>query len=272
MSAPRYSSTQQRLYLAGLHRPRVDAFAFPDDLHDIIYDWHQHSYHQLLYSFSGMTELETKTKLWLLPPQRAAWIPAGTRHRTTLKRVSAGSIYFKPSRYSFPGLDQISVFTATSLLREMISFSMRWRNPLRSRDTLAESFFQTVAFYCQELAQSELPYSLPRGESKGVRAAIEYTITHLEAVTMAEVARGAGLSVRTLRRHFLAETGLNWRHFLNRARLLRAMELLTDGKANVTETALACGFMNLSAFSKAFASFTGQNPGAFRQNRSRFLA
>ena len=261
-------STPARLRQTGILRPKSDAFAFSDDLHSITYDWHRHAYHQLLYSFSGITRLETKEGLWFLPPQRAAWIPAGVRHRTTLSRVAVGSIYFKPARYSFPGLDRISVFTATPLLREMITLGMRWTNRPRHRDALAESFFQTVALYCRELAQTELPYRLPQGKTNGVRAAIQFTVSNLESVTLPQVARAACWSVRTLRRYFLAEMGLSWRHFITRARLLRAMELLAEGRSNVTETAFACGFTNLSAFSKAFAGFTGQNPAVYRRERS----
>jgi AraC-like DNA-binding protein len=261
------NATETRLQHIGLKRPRAEAFAYADDLHNVAYDWHSHSYHQLLYSFSGVTRLETRAHLWLLPPQRAAWIPAGVRHRTTLYRVTACSIFFQPGRYAFAGLDRIAIFTATPLLREMISFGQRWTNRARSRDPLAENFFRTAALYCRELARTELPYSLPRGRSKAVCAAVNFTVAHLEAVTISQVAHASALSVRTLRRHFLAEIGLSWRDFLTRARLLRAVELLVDGKSNVTETAYACGFTNLSAFSKAFSNFAGQNPAVFRRNR-----
>jgi AraC-like DNA-binding protein len=267
MKTGRNFTTQTRLRRIGLRCPRADAFAFADDLHDVAYDWHSHSYHQLLYSFSGITRLETRRHLWLLPPQRAAWIPAGVRHRTTLRRVTAGSIYFKPGRYRFSGLDEIAIFTATPLLREMISFGLRWTNQARARDDLASAFFQTVALYCRELKQAELPYVLPRGNSRMVGAAIDFSLANLDSISVAQVARAASTSPRTLRRYFQEETGLAWRHFLTRARLLRAMELLSEGKANVTETAYACGFTNLSAFSKAFSIFTGQNPGVFRRAR-----
>jgi AraC-like DNA-binding protein len=266
--SPKNRATLERLKRVGIQKPKTKAFAFPDDLHDVVYDFHRHPYHQLLYSFSGITRLETKDDLWLLPPQRAAWIPAGVRHRTTLHRVSAASIYFKPKQYAFAELKRIAIFTATPLLREMISFCQRWKNQPRTRDPLAESFFQSVALYCRELAAVRLPYRLPRGESSPVRSAIDFSLAHLDAVEIAQVAAAAGQSVRTLRRHFRAETGLTWRDFLTRARLLRAMELLTGGKHNVTEAAFACGFNNLSAFSQAFSAFTGQNPGAFRRSLS----
>jgi AraC-like DNA-binding protein len=262
------STTRTRLRRAGLLRAHAPAFAFPDDQRDITYDSHQHAFHQLLYSFSGITKLETRDHVWLLPPQRAAWIPAGLRHRTTLSRVRAGSIYFDPRRFRFPGLREISVFTATPLLREMITHGMRWTNRPRRGDPLAENFFRTVALYCRELAQDKLPYRLPRGESPGVRAAIDFILENLEDATFARAAQKAGHSVRSLRRYFLAETGITWRQFLTRARLLRAMEILAGRKRNVTETAYACGFTNLSAFSKAFAQFTGEKPNAYRTARA----
>ncbi len=189
-------------------------------------------------------------------------------HDRSASRVRAGSLYFDPRRFRFPGLREISVFTATPLLREMILHGMRWTNRPRRGDALAENFFRTVALYCRELASEKLPYRLPRGESPGVRTVIEFTLQNLEDASFARVARKAGLSVRSLRRHFLAETGITWRQFLTRARLLRAMEILAGKRRNVTETAYACGFTNLSAFSKAFAQFTGEKPNAYRRARA----
>ncbi len=257
--------TRQRLRQAGITRLQAEAFTFMDDLRDVAYDWHDHAYHQLLYSFSGTVRLETKSNLWLLPPYRAAWIPARVRHRTIIRRAMAGSVYFDRKKFSFPGLDGIRVFSVTPLLPEMITYSLRWPNRKRERNVFAASFYRTLALYCRELGRDELSYYLPRGKSKVVQEAVAFTLDRLESVAMPEVAREVGASERSLRRHFQAETGLNWSDFLLRARLLHAIEYLAQQRKNVTETAYACGFSSLSAFSKAFANFTGQNPGEFRK-------
>ncbi len=96
--------TARRLRDLGLDRPQAAVFAFPDDRKDVAYDWHRHPHHQLLYAFSGVARVETRDGLWMLPPQRAVWIPAGTPHRTVLGGAEVGSIYFDPRRCSWCGV------------------------------------------------------------------------------------------------------------------------------------------------------------------------
>ena len=57
-----------------------EAFAIAEDLDPFTSEEHQHDKHQLLYAASGSMTLSTKGERWLLPPQRAAWISAGTSH------------------------------------------------------------------------------------------------------------------------------------------------------------------------------------------------
>jgi AraC-like DNA-binding protein len=92
-----------------------------------------------------------------------------------------------------------------------------------------------------------------------------YTLERLEGpLGQGEVARAAGLSVRTLARRFEEEAHTSWRRFLHDARMMRAMELLALPGARVTQTALAVGFESLAAFTHAFTGYAGERPRDFR--------
>ncbi len=82
------------------------------------------------------------------------------------------------------------------------------------------------------------------------------------AHTLATVAKHAGASGRTLERLFRAETGLSFGAWRQRARLLRALQLLADD-ATVTSTALAVGYESTSAFVAAFRRTIGTTPGRY---------
>ncbi|WP_243649671.1 AraC family ligand binding domain-containing protein [Azotobacter chroococcum] len=41
---------------------------------------HTHACGQLIYAVSGIMEVRTDSGLWLVPPQRALWMPAGIAH------------------------------------------------------------------------------------------------------------------------------------------------------------------------------------------------
>ncbi|SDU00405.1 transcriptional regulator, AraC family [Verrucomicrobium sp. GAS474] len=267
------AATARELRRLGLVQAQAPAFSFADgtgkEPRTLAYGWHRHANHQLLYAFHGTVRLETAEEVWLLPPHRAAWIPAGARHRTILAGVSLGNVYFDPKRYPSLGGERsrIRVFAAPPLLREMIGYSLRWTNkPRRAEERrYAADFFATLAQLCRTLcAEPRLPYSLPRIGPDRLRAAAEQALSTPGAAALADVARAAALSERTFRRRFHEAAGMTWREYALRARLLLAMEKLAGGKENVTETALAVGFNSLSAFGKAFAGFTGETPNAFR--------
>ncbi len=67
---------------------------------------------------------------------------------------------------------------------------------------------------------------------------------------------------RTLTRRYAAETGLAFSAWRQRARLLRALELLAAGQA-VTTVALELGYDSLSAFIALFRCVMGVSPGAW---------
>jgi AraC-like DNA-binding protein len=62
--------------------------------------WHYHDLHQLEYAFQGIAEVETADARYLLPPQQAAWIPAGTEHCTTLTRTRTLAVFFDPAFFA----------------------------------------------------------------------------------------------------------------------------------------------------------------------------
>jgi len=76
---------------------------------------------------------------------------------------------------------------------------------------------------------------------------------------MAQLARKAGASVRTLERTFLVETGISLGEWRRRVRLFHALRLLESGAA-VGDVADEVGYASTSAFSQAFARQFGRSP------------
>ena len=76
------------------------------------------------------------------------------------------------------------------------------------------------------------------------------------------LARGVGVSARTLERQFIAETGLTIGRWRRHARLLGALRRLGAGES-VKRVASACGYSEPSAFVAAFKSVFGRTPGRY---------
>jgi AraC-like ligand binding domain len=87
--------------------------------------WHSHDIHQLEYAFEGTIEVETDAAHYLLPPQQAAWIPAGLVHRSTLSQVRTVSVFFAP--HMVPDDEgRARILAAAPVIREMILYGLRW--------------------------------------------------------------------------------------------------------------------------------------------------
>ncbi|MFP5405800.1 MAG: helix-turn-helix transcriptional regulator, partial [Gammaproteobacteria bacterium] len=69
-------------------------------------------------------------------------------------------------------------------------------------------------------------------------------------------------SEKTLSRLFVQQTGVSFRLWRQRARLLSALPLLERGE-RVTDVALACGYDSTSAFIAVFRQQFGTTPGEF---------
>ncbi|MCO4883553.1 helix-turn-helix domain-containing protein, partial [Paraburkholderia caribensis] len=70
------------------------------------------------------------------------------------------------------------------------------------------------------------------------------------------------VSEKTLSRLFVQQTGLTFRLWRQRLRLLNALPLLEQKQA-VTEVALACVYESTSDFFAAFGDHFGNTPGEF---------
>jgi AraC-like DNA-binding protein len=257
------AETRAAIRALDLDAPSGSGFAFSNRARDTFYDWHAHDYHQLLYAIAGATQLETTDARFLLPPLRAAWIPAGVRHRTLVSDVDGASLYFAPASVPAAG-DRVRILVATPVMREMILHALRWPRDVSEADPVAQSFFATLALMCGEWLESELPLRLPRADHPAIARAMDYAAADPGAATQAGAVAAAGLSERTFRRLFARQAGMTWQAWLGQARMMAAMGRLADG-ARVTDVAADVGFASLSAFAKAFVQLTGETPTDYRR-------
>jgi AraC-like DNA-binding protein len=230
---------------------------------DLVTGWHAHEMHQIEYALEGIAEVESTTKHHLLPPHRAAWIPAGAIHRTTLKGVRSVAVFFEPAMISVPD-DHVRIVAVTPLLREMMSYATRWPIDRERSDGLADAFFATLAGLLRDCLDDETPLHLPTSTDPLVAAIMRFTNEHLAEANARSVCAAVGLSERSLSRRFSAATDMTWRQYLLQCRLLRAMALLTEPGSTVTDVAIAVGFNSVSAFARAFRALNDETPTSYR--------
>lgn len=95
--------------------------------------------------------------------------------------------------------------------------------------------------------------------------ALDWARAHLdEPLTVADLARRAGVSPRQLARRMaaqLSQTPLDWLH---RQRILRAQDLLERTEASVEQVAQRCGMGTATTLRRNFQRATGVTPTAYR--------
>ena len=81
---------------------------------------HSHPWHQLIYASRGVMTVRTPDGAWVVPTNRAVWVPARTRHSVQMSGpVSLRTLYLLPSlNKSLP--DRCRVVGISPLLRELI--------------------------------------------------------------------------------------------------------------------------------------------------------
>ncbi len=223
-------------------------------------DVHSHPRGQLLHIVSGTLSVDTEAGTFVVPSERAVWVPASMDHRTRTHSATAlRTIYVRPEQA--PELPvAATVVHVTPLLRELILTLMSWP---RNYDE-AGAGGRLVAVLIDQIAASPVaPLHLPMPVSQRLRM-IADTLRDEPADRrgLDDFAAVAAVSGRTFGRHFQAETGLTLRAWRRQAKLLKALELLADDQP-VGLVAEHLGYETASAFIAVFRKAFGISPGRY---------
>lgn len=136
--------------------------------------------------------------------------------------------------------------------------------PLIAPNEAADPQLVSILERRAEDALAELP------ELGSLTSQIEAAISRRLAegdLRFARIAEELGVTARTLRRH-VGDTGRSYRRIVNDVRREHACALLREGKLSVTAVAERVGFLEPSAFARAFRRWTGNSPTTFARTHS----
>jgi len=101
------------------------------------------------------------------------------------------------------------------------------------------------------------------------RLAIDFIEANLHrAITLADIAAAAHMSLYHFTRSFKAAMGVTPVRYLWARRIELARRLLRDPALQLVDVSLACGFASQSHFTTAFKMATGMTPAAWRRSRN----
>jgi AraC-like DNA-binding protein len=258
------SQTPVLLSLMGDPERRARAGAHASHGIEVDTPWHKHDRHQVLYAFQGALEVEGRDGRYRVPHLHGVFISAGVEHRTRLQRIASGSIFLSADMVPDPPR-ALRVFAAAPLMREMMGHAMRW--PIeRPADPDGDLFFECFASLCHGWLEAAVELRLPSSADPRIARAVEYAEAELASADFAGACRAAAMSARSLRRHFIAATGITWEEYLRRLRITHALEHLERGNLTIGSIADEIGYRSQSALAAAFRSLVGCSPSEYRRS------
>lgn len=218
---------------------------------------HTHPWGQVTYALQGVLRVTVENSTWIVPPQRALWIPPGIMHEVViLEKARLRPIVVHAAAAPFPGTD-CKVLEVSTLLRELI-VALAQVDEAGARESMLS------ALILDELARSAtLPIRVALPTDKRLKVLCEAMIADPASVrTLADWARQAGASERTLARLFEQELGMSFGQWRQQMRLAHAAPLIARGLP-LSRVAAELGYASQSAFSAMFKKTFGQSPSAF---------
>jgi AraC-like DNA-binding protein/quercetin dioxygenase-like cupin family protein len=222
---------------------------------------HHHERAQLIHATAGTMRVSTDDGVWMVPPQRALWMPAGVTHSIAmLSDTTMRTLYVRSDAAAFMP-SACRVLSVSPLLRELIVRATQL--PVQYDENGPAG--HVVALILAELqGLQSLALQLPMPRDPKVRSLCQAVLDAPgDQRPIAAWAQALNTSTRTLARRFQSETGLSFGAWRQQARVLEAMGRLGAGEA-VTQVALDLGYESVSAFSAMFHRATGASPSSFR--------
>ncbi|MEZ5294523.1 MAG: helix-turn-helix transcriptional regulator [Vicinamibacterales bacterium] len=214
---------------------------------------------QVAFASRGVMTVTTPEGMWVVPPHRAVWIPAGVTYSVrTSGRVSLRTLFLRPALARGRLPRTCVALNVSALVRELILHAAR-RNTLRRDDPADRRLAKVIVD--QLAASPQVPLQLPMPADPRARSAAAAAQDD-PAIAATALARAAGASARTLERLFQRDTGMPFGRWRRRARLIGALRLLAAGTP-VTQAALDVGYQTPSAFIAAFRRELGTTPGRY---------
>ena len=223
---------------------------------------HRHRRAQLVYASRGVMTVTTPCAAYVVPPERAVWMPGGVEHRIDARGAVAMRTLYLDAGVSAGLPEEVCVLQVSPLLRELVVAAVA-AGPEYAPESPEARIMAVIVDQIRVQPAASLALPMP-AEPRVLRIARSLVEDPADPRDLDQWAREVGASRRTLTRLFPTETGMSFRAWRQQRKLLRALELLGTGQS-VTAVALELGYDNASAFIAMFRRCLGTTPSRYLQ-------
>ncbi|WP_128915776.1 helix-turn-helix domain-containing protein [Granulicella sibirica] len=222
---------------------------------------HAHPHAKLLCATSGSMKVTFDFGYWIVPPQRAVWLPPGCLHRIgSLGPVAMRALYIRrdvcPSEApEVPRMIGVSALLRELMLRVMdipVEYDQQGQDALIIAALLGEIKWTAVE-----------PVGLPTLRDRRLRRMEDILLrTPNDRSTLDQWAERLGVSRRTLNRLLQREANLTFQAWRDQMRAFSALPLMAEGR-RLTEIADTVGYDTAWSFTAMFKRVTGVAPSRY---------
>ena len=217
---------------------------------------------ELNYALQGVAEITIEGVLFLSPPQYAIWIPPGAAHDAAARQ----DIHYVTTYVAAPLCDDLPKTARTlglsNLLKAILAdFAQRGIQQPES----VEDMRLAMVLVDQIRAAPHFSHYLPGTDDILLGLVLaQLQLNPGDRRSLAEWARAAGTTERTLSRRCQVLLGMPFSDWRQRLLLLTAISMLERGDS-VQNVSRQLGYSNPSAFIAMFRRLTGTSPSQMRQ-------
>lgn len=224
---------------------------------------HLHPEHQLIYASRGVMTIRANDCTWVVPPQRAVWIPARIPHRVTIHgTVSMRTLYLKPKLMRLS--PACCVVNVSPLLRELILHACTFVS-LQRRVKVQSHLMDMIIDQLNVVEIAPLQLIHP-ADSRAARVAEALTRDPGDPRSLKAICESSGASKRTIERLFRIETHMTLGQWRQQLRLVCSLRLLAAGH-KITRVASDLGYSTPSSFIAMFRKALGTTPKQYFEMR-----
>lgn len=220
---------------------------------------HFHERAQLLYASSGVMSVATPQTSYVVPPQRAVWLPAHLPHEVSCRgAVSVRTLYIDTVHDA--GSDGCRLLQVSDFLRalilEVVGFQAGYA-PASREGRITSLLLEE----CARMPNAPYQAAMPQ-DPRLLRVCRSLLVDPADTRDIDAWATHVGMSRRSFTRAFRDELGMGFAQWRQQIRLLSAISLLAEGRS-ITSVALDVGYESPSAFTATFHRAFGQPPSAY---------
>lgn len=227
---------------------------------------HAHEFHQIVLPVRGAMEMRVGDATGSIGALNGVMMVGGTQHAFRALGENRFVVVDVPAAAAFPdGIVARAAAAPFFAIDEPLAHLARYVSGEASSGRLDDGAASHVtALLANSLGRQ---FAGPDRRPAAIRRALAIIdARYAEPLTIAELARSAGMSASRFHERFRREIGRTPADWLAAIRLDRAADLLRETRMPIVEIALSVGFSDQSALTRSFRRRRGTTPAALRRS------